>query len=44
MAGCENVKECPCTKTDCERRKICCECVAHHVKNGNLPSCLRPKE
>jgi len=42
--ACENVKECPCPKTDCERHLVCCECVLAHKKNGNLPFCLRPAE
>jgi len=41
---CENVKECSCPKTDCERYKKCCECVKSHKERGYLPHCLRPLE
>ena len=42
MAACPNVKECPCTNTDCDNHMRCCACVINHRKNGNLPVCLRP--
>ena len=42
--ACENVKECSCPKTECERYKKCCECVKNHRDKGNLPRCLRPAE
>ena len=41
--ACENKHECPCTKTDCDNYKRCCDCVAAHIARGNLPFCLRPK-
>ncbi len=36
-----NVANCPCESTDCERKGICCECVANHRAKGNRPACLR---
>ena len=39
---CENVKECSCERTECERYKKCCECVKSHRERGYLPHCLRP--
>lgn len=33
-----NKKSCNCTY-DCKRKGICCECIAHHRKNGELPAC-----
>ena len=41
----DNVKKmCTCTYLSCPRRGICCECVAHHVKNRQLPGCFFPKD
>jgi len=41
---CLNTRECPCPKTDCVNRTLCCACVERHVGLGNLPSCLRKEE
>ncbi len=35
-----NIESCTCA-SDCERKGICCLCVAHHRENGGLPACLR---
>ena len=32
---------CPCTNWDCNRRGICCECVANHKDHGILNACGR---
>ncbi|MBN2336046.1 hypothetical protein JXL21_10850 [Candidatus Bathyarchaeota archaeon] len=37
-----NLDHCVCTSTDCERKGLCCQCVANHRAHGNLPACLRP--
>ncbi len=34
-----NLKNCTCTY-DCERRGKCCDCVAYHRRNGELPGCF----
>ena len=39
-----NLKSCSCTSESCERKGICCECVAHHRAKGQLPSCLKNME
>jgi hypothetical protein len=38
-----NAQMCPCQATDCERRGICCECVAFHRSSATWPqtSCQR---
>ena len=36
-----NAAQCTCAAEDCERRGLCCQCVAAHRSSGNLPSCLR---
>lgn len=41
--SCPNVKECACPNVNCANHAKCCDCVANHRKNNNLPVCLRPK-
>jgi hypothetical protein len=36
-----NKDQCVCTNTDCERRGLCCECIASHRSKGGLPACVR---
>jgi len=36
----ENLKHCTCTYEPCSRKGICCECIAYHRKNGEIPGCL----
>lgn len=36
-----NLQSCTCTAEECERRGLCCECVAFHRDKGNAPACLR---
>lgn len=31
---------CTCTYEPCSRKGRCCECIAYHRKNGELPGCL----
>ena len=38
----ENIKSCNCTYEPCERKGVCCECVAYHRKSGQLPACYFP--
>lgn len=35
----ENRKECNCTYEPCSRKGICCECIAYHRDQGELPAC-----
>lgn len=39
-----NEKSCTCTYDACSRRGLCCECVAYHLKNRQLPGCCFPPE
>jgi hypothetical protein len=39
-----NSKHCNCSYEPCPRKGICCECVSHHRKNGELPACYFPNE
>lgn len=34
-----NSTACNCTYQGCPKHGICCECIAYHRKNGELPAC-----
>ena len=36
----KNKKRCNCTYEPCSRKGICCECIAYHKNNGELPACF----
>ncbi len=40
----KNLASCTCTYVSCERRGLCCECIAYHRGNDQLPGCLFPAE
>ncbi|NPV29794.1 MAG: hypothetical protein HPY58_09115 [Firmicutes bacterium] len=40
----KNLENCSCTYQHCEKKGICCECVAYHRKRGELPGCFFPPE
>lgn len=40
----ENLKNCPCTYPDCERKGMCCECLSYHLGRGELPACCFDEE
>jgi len=40
----ENKAACACTYESCSRRGLCCECVAHHRRAGEVPGCFFPPE
>ena len=35
----QNMKMCNCTYSPCPRKGICCECMAYHRQNGEMPAC-----
>ncbi|MDD5503932.1 MAG: DUF6485 family protein [Candidatus Omnitrophica bacterium] len=35
----QNIKVCNCSYESCDRRGVCCECVAYHRKRKELPAC-----
>lgn len=39
----KNMKRCSCTY-DCDKKGICCECVAYHCKRNELPACYFSKK
>ncbi len=36
----ENKIDCTCTYMSCSKRGMCCDCVAHHRENGEIPGCF----
>ena len=38
-----NQERCNCT-FNCERKYVCCDCIAYHRKRGELPACYFPAE
>lgn len=39
-----NLARCTCTYLSCGKRGICCDCIASHLKNRELPGCVFSKE
>ncbi|MCD4739592.1 DUF6485 family protein, partial [archaeon] len=39
----QNAKDCPCTYP-CDKKGLCCECVAYHRARKELPACFFPPE
>jgi hypothetical protein len=37
-----NATACTCTYEPCPRKGVCCECVAYHLRNRELPGCFFP--
>ena len=48
VAECDNRKknlaDCTCTYTSCDKRGVCCACVAYHRASGQLPGCFFPTD
>jgi len=40
----KNKTNCTCTYDPCPRKGLCCECIAYHRRNGEMPGCLFPPE
>lgn len=40
----DNLARCNCTYEPCSRKGICCECLAYHWRNRELPACLFPDQ
>lgn len=39
-----NKKNCNCSYDPCSRKGICCECVAYHRSQNQLPACYFPND
>lgn len=35
----ENLARCNCTYEPCDRKGICCQCIAYHLRSRDLPAC-----
>ncbi|MDD5606354.1 MAG: DUF6485 family protein [Candidatus Pacebacteria bacterium] len=35
----ENLKNCPCSYSECSKKGICCECIKYHRGKKELPAC-----
>ncbi|HHN46045.1 MAG TPA: cytosolic protein [Planctomycetes bacterium] len=44
MKDCSNNAECACSYPGCSRHGKCCECLAYHLKNRQLPACCFPPD
>ncbi|OGR26383.1 MAG: cytosolic protein [Desulfobacterales bacterium RIFOXYA12_FULL_46_15] len=40
----KNLNHCNCTYDPCSRKGVCCECIAYHLRNRELPGCCFPRE
>jgi len=38
-----NRKRCTCSYEPCSRKGVCCDCLAYHLRNRELPGCCFPK-
>lgn len=38
----QNLERCNCTWDPCPRKGVCCECLAYHWSNQELPACFFP--
>lgn len=38
----QNLSGCNCTWEPCSRKGLCCECLAYHWSQRELPACLFP--
>jgi len=38
----KNKAQCNCSYEPCPRKGVCCECLAYHWQQGELPACLFP--
>jgi len=38
----KNKLKCTCTYDPCERKGLCCECIAYHRQHEELPGCVFP--
>lgn len=41
--GCKKQKDCNCSYP-CDKKGMCCECIAYHRKRGELPACYFSEE
>ena len=40
----QTLENCGSTYTSCDRRGVCCDCIANHLPSKQLPACCFPPE
>jgi hypothetical protein len=40
----ENRARCNCSYDPCARKGVCCDCIAYHLRNRELPGCVFPDD
>lgn len=40
----KTAKRCACTYSGCSKRGTCCDCLAYHLANRELPGCCFPPD
>ncbi|MFP3871224.1 MAG: DUF6485 family protein [Syntrophobacteria bacterium] len=40
----KNLLRCNCTYEPCDKKGICCECIASHLRMRELPGCCFPDD
>ncbi|MDY6796925.1 MAG: DUF6485 family protein [Actinomycetota bacterium] len=40
----KNLERCNCTYEPCSKKGHCCECIAYHLRLGELPACMFPDD
>lgn len=38
----ENLPQCNCSYTSCEKTGLCCQCVHYHRQSNEIPACFFP--
>jgi len=39
-----NRKRCNCSYVGCDKKGVCCDCLAFHISNRELPACFFPDD
>jgi hypothetical protein len=40
----QNLTVCNCTYEPCDKKGLCCQCIAYHRRAGELPACFFPAD
>ncbi len=35
----QNLEHCNCSYDPCQRKGVCCDCIAYHLRSRQLPGC-----
>jgi hypothetical protein len=39
-----NLDRCNCSYSPCQRKGVCCDCIAYHLRSRALPACCFPAD